>query len=149
MNILLIYATNSGGTQMAAQTVTDILTRGGQTVTLKQVKEANPEDLTGYDIIIFGSPSWDYKEEQGLPHEDYLSFIEKMKGKKFTSQKFAVFGLGDSSYTNFCGAVGHLETMVKSVEGKLAVESLKIDGFFYDQAGNEQKIKDWAGKLTK
>ncbi len=45
MNILILYASYSGGTMQAAQTINDILAAKGSTVTLKQVSEAKLEDI--------------------------------------------------------------------------------------------------------
>jgi flavodoxin len=60
---------------------------------------------------------------------------------------FAIFGLGDSAYPQFTGAVNHLEEFVKKLGGKLVIESCRIDGFFFDQENNEKKLTDWSARL--
>lgn len=94
-------------------------------------------------------PSWDYEGLEGQPHPDYKQFMEASKGKKLDGNKFAVLGLGDSSYTYFCGAVSHLENFVKELGGMLITDSLKIDGFYLDQVNNSQKLAEWADSLAK
>ena len=148
MKILIVFATNSGGTQLAADLLKETLVKNSHEVTVKEVRETNIDEFAGVDLVILASPSWDYEGLEGQPHPDYREFIDKAKDKKFVGKKFAVVGLGDSSYTYFCGAVDHIEKFVKDLNGTLTAESLKIDGFYLDQAGNSQKLSDWAQKLA-
>lgn len=149
MNILLIYATNSGATDMASQIVEAELASKGHTVTRKQVRETTPDELGSFEVVILGSPSWDFDGKEGMPHEDFQPFMESAKGKAFENKPFAIFGLGDSSYAVFCGAVAHLEDFVKELKGKLVVESIRIDGFYYRQDVHTQALKEWSEKLHK
>lgn len=149
MNILLVYATNSGGTQIASQIVTKALTKKNHLVIVKQASETTPQDLGQYDVIILGSPTWDYGGLEGQPHADFIALMEKCKGITAENKLFAIFGLGDSSYTHFCGAVDHLEEFVKSLKGKRIVDSLKIDGFFFDQKKNTELLKSWTEGVAK
>lgn len=148
MNILLMYATYSSGTSMAAQTVADTLTNHSHTVTVKLVEETDPSEFAAYDLVILASPSWDYEGKEGQPHQHYVAFIKKLEGQTMPGKKFAVFGLGDSSYIHFCGAVDELEKFVKALQGTLVVQSLRIDGYFFDQDTNTQKLVSWADTLN-
>ncbi len=147
MNVLLVYATNSGTTMTTAQTVNDKLTGKGHQVTMKEARDTTPVDFDTPQAIVIGSPSWDFEGNEGMPHEDWLPLMEKLKTKTLENKPFAVFGLGDSSYKHFCGAVDHLEEMVKTMKGKLLVPSLRIDKFYSDQTGNMDKINEWADSL--
>ena len=148
MNILLIYATNSGTTMLTAQTISDNLTQKGHTVTMKEVRASTPEDIQNAQAVILGSPSWDFDGHEGMPHEDYVPLMEKLKTKTYEGKPFAVFGLGDSSYTHFCGAVDHLEELVSTMKGKLLVPSLRIDKFFSDQTRHMESIGAWTNDLV-
>lgn len=145
--VLLIYATNSGGTQFASKTIEDVLKQKDFTITIKKVNDASPTEFE-YDLIIFGSPSWDYKGKEGQLHQDYLPFIESLKEKTFPDKKFAVFGLGDSSYTYFCGSATYLENLVKSLNGQKTGDTLRIDGFYFNQYENSKRIEEWAESLA-
>lgn len=147
MNILLVFATNSGTTQTVAQMITDALTKSGHTVTLKEARATTPEDFAGPQMVLLGSPSWDFDGHEGYPHEDLLALMDKMKTTN-VAKPFAIFGLGDSSYKYFCGAVDHMETFVKNVQGTLAVPSLKIDKYYSDIEANNGKITTWVTSLT-
>lgn len=148
MNILLVFATNSGTTQTVAQLVTDNLTAAGHSVTTVEARMANPENFTGPQAIILGSPSWDFDGNEGFPHEDLLSLMDKMKTST-VSKPFAVFGLGDSSYKFYNGAVDHLEQFVSNMKGTLIIPSLKIDKYYSDVEGNNAKINAWVEDLKK
>ena len=149
MNILIVYATNSGGTQIASQSIQEVLTGKTHTVVVKQAAQTSPPELGQYDLVILGSPSWDYESQEGLPHADFIDLIKKCQGTAFEGKKFAVFGLGDSSYTHFCGAVNHLEEFVTSVKGTKSGESLKIDGFYFNQEKNTELIRSWTEGLSQ
>lgn len=148
MNVLIVFATNSGTTMTAAQTISEKVSAKGHTVTMKEARDATPEDFSAPDAVLIGSPSWDFEGNEGMPHEDWLPLMEKMKTLSLDGKKFAVFGLGDSSYKHFCGAVDHLEELVKTMKGTLIVPSLRIDKFYSDQTGNMDKINAWADSVV-
>jgi len=133
---------------IAAQTVSDELTKKGHQVTMKEARMTVVEDFNASQAVILGSPSWDYEGREGMPHEDFVVLIEKLKSAAFEGKQFAVFGLGDSTFPHFCGAVTHLEEFVAAVKGTLVVPSLKIDKYFNDQTGNTAKITEWADSLA-
>ncbi len=148
MKILVLYATYSGGTQTAADIIATVLKNNAANQgEMKTPTEISPTDLLGYDMVVVGSPSWDYEGKTGMPHQDFISFIEQSKTVNLTGKKCAIFGLGDSTYEHFCGAVEHLEEWVKGLKGQLSTESLRIDGFFFNQEANTENLKSWAQKL--
>ena len=149
MKILIVYATNSGGTQLAAQIVQETLVKHSLTAELKEVRDTSADEFAGYDLVILSSPSWDDEGAEGQPHPDWRPFMEKAKGKDMSGKKFAVIGLGDSSYTYFCGAVNVLEDFIKKIDGTLVTDSIKIDGFYLDQSTNSQKLDMWAQNLAE
>jgi flavodoxin len=74
--------------------------------------------------------------------------MDKMK-TTVVAKPFAIFGLGDSSYKFYNGAVDHLEEFVKNIGGTLPVPSLKIDKYYSDMDGNNAKITAWVEELKK
>lgn len=151
MKVALIYATYSNGTFSAAQTLKAALEERGHQVNMVLAKDVQVPQLQEADLIVLASPSWDYNGTQGMPHEDYEVFRVTVGTTTFPDKKFAILGLGDSTYTYFCGAVTHLDELVKNLKGTLIHEPLKIDQYYMDEPGNTQKVKDWAiglmGKL--
>lgn len=149
MNICILWATYSGGTEIAGQTVSEILKSSGHTVTVQGPADFLPDTIKKYDCIVLCTPTWDYQGKEGQPHEDFISFVQKAKGKIWTDKPFAILGLGDSSYTHFCGSVGVLEEFVIQSKGKIIIPSLKIDGFFFSQDKHLESIRLWSGNLLK
>jgi len=154
MNIRLIYATNSGGSQEAGKIISDVLTSAGHVVTLKRANEASAEDLATPDVVILGSCTWERLDEkkqllEGQLQEHMFAFAQSLAGKTFPQQRFAVYGLGDSSYTIFCGAADRLEELVASVQGQQVGPTLRVDGFFFHLDENQQKVRAWAEGLGK
>jgi flavodoxin len=149
MNILITYATNSGGTLTAIQLVADHLNKSGHTATLQDAKNTTADQVLAAEAVVFASPSWDYENQEGQPHEDFFPLMGALTDKTANNKPFAILGLGDSSYSHFCGAVPILETLVQKMGGKLIVPSLKIDGFFYDQEKNMKLVEDWSTTLTQ
>jgi flavodoxin I len=149
MNILVIYDTYSSSTETAVAFATDILKTSQHTVKIIKAHEADPTSFSNFDLVILASPSWWVDEKDGQPHIHYKDLFAKAENMNFSSQSFAIFGLGDSTYAHFCGAVDCLEKFVKDHEGKLVVESLRIDSFYFDQANNEEILKRWILNLLK
>ncbi len=147
MRILQLFATYSGSTQAASEILSQELT-SHHTVRVKSPGDVKPDEIKTYDVVIFCTPTWDLNGLEGQPHELFIEFIHKAKGVSFTGTKFAVMGLGDSSYTHFCGSVDVLEGFIKSAGGTLIIPSLRIDGFFYNQEKHTESIKKWAHTLT-
>ncbi|MEK7570457.1 MAG: flavodoxin family protein [Patescibacteria group bacterium] len=153
MNVTLIYATNSGGTQEAGKIIAEVFSAAGHTVTMKRANAASAADITSADLVILGSCSWERMEGkeklEGQLQEHMLAFTQTLLGHTYPKVRFAVYGLGDSSYTVFCGAADRLEEVVKKIQGQKVGETLRIDGFFFQENQNEAKVKQWAEQLVK
>lgn len=152
MKILLVYATNSSGTQAVSGMVADIIRQAGHAVTVKRAYESGAKDLHKFDLVILGSCTWERFEGkerlEGQLQQHMYALVQQLQTKKFRKQKFAVIGLGDSSYTDFCGAAARLEKFVGDVGGTLIVPTLRIDGFYFDLNTNRQRVHDWAENLA-
>lgn len=147
MKILVTYATNSSGTQTVSNIITDTLIKKNHAVAHKDIREVKKEELASFDLIFLGSPSWDYNKVEGQPHEYFTKFMTENADLTLPGKKFAVFGLGDTAYMTFCGAVTHLEEYVKKIGGILIAPSLKIDGFYFKENENTKKIISWTETL--
>lgn len=144
----MVYATYSNSTFLATSILETELVSADHEVSLNLVSEVDIEQFKNVDLVIFTSPSWDNNGVQGLPHQDYDGFRERLGNITFPGHKFAIMGLGDSTYTYFCGAVGHLEKMVEKMQGTLVIPSLKIDQFYIFEQERTAEIKQWAAELS-
>lgn len=148
MNILLVYATNSGSTFLVSEYIQQFLQNKQHSVTVKQFKEIQPNHFEGFDLIVMGSPSWDYKKKEGMPHHDVMAFIEGNPEINFEGKKFAFFGLGDKNYAYFTGAVDHILQFVKSHGGQISTPPLRINRFYFnDQELISRDIGQWVEGL--
>lgn len=153
MNILVIYGTNSGGSAVVAETIAKRLTAAGHTVSIQHARETAPADLQRpADLIILGSCTWERFTSEGKRLEGQLQqhmFALTEATQEPINRQFALFGLGDSSYTNFCAAADQLEAAVQRWDGQMIIPTLRIDGYFFDLATNRQRVDAWAGKLVE
>lgn len=151
MKILIVYGTNSGGTQVASELIRDTLTPLGHVVTLVRGDMAHPETFTEFDMIILGSCTWELitKERrfEGNLQQHMIQLRTRLKGWDSQGKPFAVFGLGDSSYTNFCIAASHLEALVAQIKGRKVGDTLRVDKFFFFLDENVTKVREWARQL--
>jgi flavodoxin I len=126
---LVLYGTLTGNTEMAAKALYGklIAVAPGRALELANVRDVAPEQLRQYDYVIFGASTWD---DYGNPDtEDFLAKL-KTAAPDLSGVKFAFFGLGDSSYHNFCGAID-LAKQVAVGDCHCAVypEAFTIDGY--------------------
>lgn len=152
MNILVAYGTNSSGTMVAGEVLCDMFVQQQHAAELKRADTVNEKDLRAADLVIFGSCSWERfegeKKLEGQLQEHMYDLAQRLRGNIFPGKNFAVYGLGDSSFTQFCGAADRLVELVNQVGGKLVTDPLRIDGFFFHQDANEQRLRHWAVELT-
>jgi len=138
-NVLIVYGSTTGNTEMVAGLMGSIMQKGGFDVTVKNVTDTTVSELGGsYDAIMLGSSTWgdDTIEFQ----EDFAGFFEELVSAPMKGKNVAVFGCGDSSYPHFCGAVDLLEERVLSLGANLLNEPLRIDG---DPEGTFDEIRSW------
>ena len=138
---VIIYGTTTGNTETLAGFVADGLEAAGMDVRVKNVADASPNDLLGYDVIVLGSSTWGNGELQ----EDFIDFYDKMKDGFLSGKKAAAFGPGDSSYDNFCIAVDMLESKLKECGAEIVVNSLKVDG---DVEEAESQTQEWGKQVA-
>lgn len=152
MNIIITYATNSSGTQQVADIVGNVLTQSGHTITTKRAYEPGADDFGNYDLVILGSCTWERfegkKRLDGQLQQHMFELVGKMNGQQFAGKKFAIFGLGDSTYTHFCAAADHLEKFVADLDGTTIVPTLRFDGFFFKLEEHRQQAAAWAKKIA-
>lgn len=138
--ILFVYGSTMGNTEKLAKKIKYELNNQLFEIKIKNVKYTTTDDLSNYNILLFGSSTWGDGEIQ----DDFTDFIPKLKTADLTGKKGAVFGAGDSSYDKFCEAVNIIEDILKESGMKLYLNGLKIDGEIND---SEDLIKEWVHTL--
>lgn len=148
MTITLLYATYSNSTALASEDLKAELEKLGHSVQLEQISEVSVEAVEKAEVLVLASPSWDYNGQQGMPHEDFLNFHEAHPNLKLTDTPLAIMGLGDSSFTFYCGAVDHLWAWFGKEGGaKQLIDPLKIDQYYVNEDEAKVSIAAWAQQL--
>ncbi len=139
MRVKIIYETQTGTTQYVAEVMQKTLQKFGHQVELHSLRyQGSNPSIEGYDVLLFGAPTYeDGKIETGM-----RVFITKFSAS-LQPYKVAVFGLGNSTYPQFCIAANILEDWVKKQQGALVVPPLRIDGF----PDNLSPIEHWLNEL--
>lgn len=143
--ILVAYGSLTGNTQMVSERIADHCKAQGHAVTLQNIGELAPEDLTTYEVLVLGSSTWD----DGQLQVDAQGIVDQFNRSpvSLTGTRYATFGCGDSSYVTFCLAVDTLADLLKKAGSKQLISGLKIDGF-PEMPENITAIEHWSLQLT-
>jgi len=151
MKIRIIYGSNSGSTRAASELMQQFFVKSGHIVVIQGALETVLEDLTGSDLTIIGSCSWDRFEGKerfhGQLQQHWFELQNRIGTKKFLGQKFAIFGVGDSTYTHFCGAADELESLLQNWQGTQVGQTLRLDSYFFEPERCEREIQAWVRTL--
>ncbi|MBP6993675.1 flavodoxin domain-containing protein [Candidatus Woesebacteria bacterium] len=142
MKILIAYATLSGNTQMVSEHLDEYLKSKGHEVTLMNQDDLDVSHMNEYELVFLSSSTWG----DGEPNPTSEVYMQKLKdhAEPFGTVKFAVFGLGDSSYAHYCGIVDRFVELLKEKGKDPVVESFKIDG--YPEDAVLTGVDEWAEK---
>jgi len=124
---LIVYGSNTGNTETAAEFICTALLKKGWDVTTRDASGVNAAGLAqGFDLVLFGCSTWG--DEEIELQDDFVPLFDELELAGLSGKKLAVFGCGDSSYTHFCGAVDAIEEKAAGLGALLVAGSLKIDG---------------------
>lgn len=138
MKILVLFSTMMGTTGEVAKRVQENLIKSSNEVTLCNIFD-NPEiDFSHYEMIVLGAPTYD----EGLEYS-MRDYIEKFN-PDFSRHKIAIFGLGDKIYPEYCTSVDLLEKWITKNNGKVSIQSLRIDGYPTDM----KVIDAWTNQIN-
>lgn len=127
----LFYGTDTGNTETVSEKMIESLIEltGQELVDLNEIYQKKAEDVSKYDLLIFGQPTWYDGELQG----DWEEFIPELKKMDFKGKKVALFGLGDqygyASY--FCDSIGIFADMIEEQGGEI-VGFTSTEGYEHD-----------------
>ena len=136
----LFYGTDTGNTEMVAKLMVEQIESllGEESVELIEVYQKKAEDMSSFDFILMGQPTWYDGELQG----DWEEFIPELKKIDFKNKKVAFFGLGDqygyASY--FCDSLGIFADMVLEQGGEI-VGYTSSEGYEHDYSKAEKDGK--------
>jgi len=126
-NALIIYCSLTGNTEKVARAIQKGLEKCGRRVTIKEIAEAENEDLYAYDLVCFGTPVI-----HSLPANPVLEFISKNDKRYRDAQEVppASPELANKNALVFCTYSGpHCGLDEALPAGKYLVQFLKHLGF--------------------
>lgn len=138
---IIVYGSTTGNTELMAGHVAIGMKEAGADVTIKDVRDANIDELTGYDIVVLGSSTWNGGELQ----EDFIDFYDDLEELPLEGTKAAAFGPGDSNHESFCAAVDMLEQRLRERGATLVAPSMKVDG---DVEAVESETREWGKQVA-
>jgi MioC protein len=125
MNILVVFDTQTGTTQYVAEVIQKELQAKGHTIALHNVRANGTEPkLEGVELLMVGAPTYD----DGKLEQSMKVFTTKFN-PDLSKLKVAVFGLGNSTYPQFCTAADILTEWVTKNKGVPLAAPLRVDGF--------------------
>ncbi|WP_163099247.1 flavodoxin domain-containing protein [Peribacillus alkalitolerans] len=68
-----------------------------------------------------------YSFEDGEYPDECLDIIEELEELELNQQPIAIFGSGDTSYPDFCGALDQLKLLIEKQGGISIIDPLKIE----------------------
>ena len=138
MNALVIYDSNFGNTKLVAEEIVNNLEGNAKTVS---VKNFHTEDLSGVDLVIWGSPINGWK-----PTETTMSVLHDLPENAFQGIKFTTFDTRVKSFIHG-DAKDQMAAKIRRLGGTPIVES---KGFYVKGKsgplfeGEMEKAADWA-----
>lgn len=163
----VFFATTTGNTQDIAEQISQKLNADA----CKEISEVSPSELSDYDTIVVGAPTWNTgadEQRSGTEMDDFIYGLDRLS---LAGKSVACFGLGDAvGYGEyFCDALGEVydqmattgATMIgltdadhidfaesKSVrDGKF--KGLAIDVVNEDGDDIEKWMSDWCAQVQK
>lgn len=87
-NILLVFWSGTGNTEIMAEKIKEGLEGQGSTVDFKTVDQVEPDDVSSYDKVVFGCPSMGVET---LEEDEFEPFFEQVESL-LSGKKVALFG---------------------------------------------------------
>lgn len=95
--VLLVYWSGTGNTEIMAEKIREGLVNAGATVTFKSVEQASPNDVQNAEKVAFGCPSMGVETLEEDEFEPFFAAIEgSLKGKKVAL--FGSYGWGEGEW---------------------------------------------------
>jgi flavodoxin I len=113
----LFFGTQTGKTEDVAGKIGEAA--GG--LEAKDIGDAEASDLTGYDGLIVGAPTWHTGADEQRSGTAWDEYLDEVKALDLCGKPVAVFGVGDSAGygDNFCDAIEELHATFSAAGAKM------------------------------
>lgn len=129
MKMGIFYGSSTGNTETAAEMIKAEMEE--LVSSLRDVREASPEELAEFDLLFLGVSTWNIGDMQ----DDWDSFLPQLEGIDLTGKRVAMFAQGDAEgYPyNFLDAMGELWEALELLGAEL-VGTWPTEGYEFDES---------------
>jgi len=129
----LLYATQTGNTEIVAGYIAE-----AAGVEAADVGDYSAEDLTQFDGLIVGCPTWATGADEYRSGTAWDEVIDDIKGLDLAGKPVAVFGCGDSEGygDNFCDGIEELHSVFQAAGAKL-VGYVDSSGYNHEESKSD------------
>jgi sulfite reductase (NADPH) flavoprotein alpha-component len=140
--VTVLYATETGNARGVAKLAAERFTAAGLDARAVNLADYKQRDLKSETHVIMVAAT----HGEGDPPEPAAGFFEFLAGRKapkLDGVKFAVLGLGDTSYVHFCEAAKVLDRRFEELGAERLAERVDCDVDYEDAA------EDWIASLSE
>lgn len=140
--LTILFATHGGNARGVAEALADGATGRGLAPRLVSAEGYRARDLTKERLLVVVIST----QGEGEPPESALELFSYLKGNKapqLEGLKYAIFGLGDSSYAHFCQAAKELDALLQGCGATALLQRIDADIDF------QQQSAAWQGEVLK
>ena len=126
LRVAVISASQTGNARKVAAELQQRLAAAGVNAVHAAAADYKPKNIAGEQLVLLVTST----QGEGEPPEEELSLYKLLSGKKapkLSGLKFAVLGLGDSSYPMFCGAGKSFDELLAKLGGERLLERQDCD----------------------
>ena len=126
LRVAVISASQTGNARKVAAELQQRLAAAGVNAVHAAAADYKPKNIAGEQLVLLVTST----QGEGEPPEEALSLYKLLSGKKapkLSGLKFAVLGLGDSSYPMFCGAGKSFDELLAKRGGERLLERQDCD----------------------
>lgn len=111
--LTILYGTESGNAEMAAEDMANVLNLTGKETRVISMEDYTPSDLQSEEHVIFMTSTYG-EGELPLTSAPFYSKLKELN-LDLSGLKFSAFGLGDSTYEHFNGAIHTFVELLKEL----------------------------------
>ncbi|MCU7920328.1 MAG: assimilatory sulfite reductase (NADPH) flavoprotein subunit [Candidatus Thiodiazotropha sp. (ex Epidulcina cf. delphinae)] len=137
----ILYASQGGNARSVAEKLASNIETQGFSARLVSAESYRSRDLNKEKLLI----SVISTQGEGEPPESARELFKYLQGKKpskLEGLKYAIFGLGDSSYEHFCQAGKDLDRLLKALGARALVDRVDADVDF------QTCTEAWYGRIS-
>lgn len=144
--VLVLYATNTGNSQAAADSAAEALKREGITVKECTMDEVDPTALAAEPLVaIFCSSGAEGIPANGAKMFQWLSAPSRAAEKPLARVRFALFGLGDSAYEEYLRIPKRVDSAVRACG---ATPFMAMGDGDESKGGFRKNLAEWLPKMV-